>query len=211
MLVTIAGNVCTGKSTLAKYLSEVCGWVALLENAQLPFVDDFYSNMSKWGFHNQMTFMLHKIRQRQFVEKCALTCQDQPFEVAHGVFSTALRRESLISDREFHILQELLAIGLDCTPAPDLIVYLYGDEAVLYERMQLRGWSQERYATQSWVSTLNRQFDEWVAGVKNVPVLRIDTTEFKGVLDRRKQNVMREEIEVALREVRNSKLGTDRD
>ena len=58
MHVAIAGNIGSGKTTLAKKLGRDYNWNVELESVEdNPYLKDFYEDMSRWSFHLQVYFL----------------------------------------------------------------------------------------------------------------------------------------------------------
>ena len=62
--VTIAGNIGVGKSTLVGILAEEFGWQPYYELvADHPYLDDYYADRERWGFHSQIWFLSQRYEQ----------------------------------------------------------------------------------------------------------------------------------------------------
>lgn len=54
MHIAIAGNIGSGKTTLTKMLAKRYNWSPRFEPVEHnPYLDDFYSDMSRWSFNLQ--------------------------------------------------------------------------------------------------------------------------------------------------------------
>src|SRR3954469_8942429 len=68
IFIEVAGNIGTGKTTLAQMLSKRFGWTAHFESvSDNPYLADFYANMSRWSFPLQVFFLNHRFRAHQEV------------------------------------------------------------------------------------------------------------------------------------------------
>ena len=57
MHIAIAGNIGSGKTTLTKMLAKRYNWSPRFEPVEHnPYLDDFYSDMSRWSFNLQIYF-----------------------------------------------------------------------------------------------------------------------------------------------------------
>jgi deoxyadenosine/deoxycytidine kinase len=62
--IAIAGNIGSGKTSLAGKLAEHFGWEPLYEPVdENPYLQDFYDDMYTWAFHLQVYFLNHQFRQ----------------------------------------------------------------------------------------------------------------------------------------------------
>ncbi len=55
--IAVAGNIGVGKSTLVRLLCQHVDFQPFFEPvAENPYLSDFYTDMSAWGFHSQIFF-----------------------------------------------------------------------------------------------------------------------------------------------------------
>ena len=58
MHIAVTGNIGAGKTTLTGMLAKHYGWHAQYEDVDHnPYLEDFYSDMSKWSFALQIYFL----------------------------------------------------------------------------------------------------------------------------------------------------------
>jgi deoxyadenosine/deoxycytidine kinase len=58
MHIAVAGNIGSGKTTLANMLAKHYGWdVQLEDNDDNPYISDFYEDMQRWSFNLQVYFL----------------------------------------------------------------------------------------------------------------------------------------------------------
>ena len=63
MHIAIAGNIGSGKTTLATQLSKYLGFQAQYEDADgNPYLFDFYQDMQRWSFNLQIYFLNTRFR-----------------------------------------------------------------------------------------------------------------------------------------------------
>ena len=64
MHIAIAGNIGSGKTTLAGLLSKHYGWEAHYEDVDTnPYLNNFYEDMQRWSFNLQIYFLNSRFRQ----------------------------------------------------------------------------------------------------------------------------------------------------
>ena len=81
--IAIAGNIGSGKTTLAEKLGKQYGWVPLFESVEHnPYLRDFYSDMTRWAFHLQIYFLNSRFNQiRQIRESGKTIVQDFEYNI----------------------------------------------------------------------------------------------------------------------------------
>ena len=66
IFITVAGNVGAGKSTLTKLVGEKLGFETHFEKVDgNPYLEDFYKDQEKWGFHLQLYFLDQRFKQQK--------------------------------------------------------------------------------------------------------------------------------------------------
>ena len=64
MHIAIAGNIGSGKTTLTKMLAKRYNWSPRFEPVEHnPYLDDFYSDMSRWSFNLQIYFLNKRFKE----------------------------------------------------------------------------------------------------------------------------------------------------
>ncbi|NTU81907.1 MAG: deoxynucleoside kinase [Chloroflexales bacterium] len=83
--IVIAGNIGVGKSTLVALLAETCGWTPVYElEAAHPYLDDYYADPQRWGFHSQVWFLTRRLTQHQQIAGLTGTVVQDRLHAARG-------------------------------------------------------------------------------------------------------------------------------
>ena len=62
MIISVAGNICSGKTTLSKYICDSYGFSYVPEKrSELFLLDAFFNNVSKYFLSTQLSFVFNKI------------------------------------------------------------------------------------------------------------------------------------------------------
>ena len=70
MLIAVAGNIGSGKTTLATLLSKHYNWDAHFEDVdENPYLNDFYNDMQLWSFNLQIYYMTSRISKIQEIRE----------------------------------------------------------------------------------------------------------------------------------------------
>jgi deoxyadenosine/deoxycytidine kinase len=175
--IVIAGNIGVGKSTLVALLAEQLGWTPAyeLESAH-PYLDDYYADPCRWGFHSQIWFLTRRLTQHQEVADLpGIVVQDRSIYEDAAVFAASLHAQGILAERDYATYQQLYAaIARELRP-PDMVVYLGASVATLLARIARRGRPAEQSVQPVYLASLERHYEEWVAGWTASPVLTLDT------------------------------------
>jgi len=175
--VTIAGNIGVGKSTLVGILAEELGWQPYYELvAEHPYLDDYYADRERWGFHSQIWFLSQRYEQHQEIADTPVSvCQDRSIYEDYEVFVKGLLEQGILSHRDFRTYRRLFyALVRGVTP-PTLLIYLRASMPTLLERINGRSRLYERAIPDAYLEQLNRRYEEWLRRFELCPVLTIET------------------------------------
>ena len=164
--VTIAGNIGVGKSTLVGILAEEFGWQPYYELvADHPYLDDYYADRERWGFHSQIWFLSQRYEQHQEIADTPVSvCQDRSIYEDYEVFVKGLLEQRIFSHRDFRTYRRLFqSLTQSITPP------------TLQERINGRSRSYERAIPIDYLAQLNRRYEEWLRRFELCPVLTIET------------------------------------
>ncbi len=189
--VSIAGNIGVGKSTLVGILADAFGWQPYYELvADHPYLDDYYTDRERWGFHSQVWFLSQRFEQQQeIVDTPISVVQDRSMYEDYEVFVKGLLEQGILSHRDFRTYRRLYQALIHSIAPPTLLVYLRASVPMLCRRIEGRARQSERKIPASYLEHLNRRYDEWLRRFDLCPILTIDTDDLDVVHnedDRRK-------------------------
>jgi deoxyadenosine/deoxycytidine kinase len=183
--IAIAGNIGAGKTELTNFLCKKYGLTPFFEpDEHNPYLADFYRDMRTWAFGSQLFFLAHKFKLLQEADRASGTLiLDRTIYEDAEVFARNLFRQRLIDKRDFATYWELYeAIRLSLVP-PDLMIFLKCPVATLKKRILLRGRIIERDIPASYLSRLNRLYNEWFQNYTLSPVLELSTDKLDYLTD----------------------------
>lgn len=162
--VAIVGNIGVGKTTLVNALSIRWGWRAVVEESMRnPYLHDFYGDMSRWGFHLQISFLHSRIATLKEIRSWSCNVvQDRTLYEDFYVFARNLLQLGLMDERDYTTYGELFTQIREFIRAPDLVVYLRCDVDELLRRIRHRNRSYERSITSDYLDALNVLYDTWM-------------------------------------------------
>ncbi len=179
MHVGIAGNIGSGKTTLAQMLGKQFGWDVLLESVEdNPYLADFYEDMSRWSFHLQVYFLNSRFNQvAKIRESQRSTIQDRTIYEDCEIFAKNLHQSGHITDRDFNNYIELFSSMIKHVQPPDLLIYLKADIPKLVANIQKRGRSYEELIRIEYLKHLNERYDDWIGNYDVGKLLIIDVND----------------------------------
>jgi len=175
--IAVAGNIGAGKSELVSFLCRKYGLKPFFEpNDTNPYLADFYADMKKWAFHSQIYFLAHKFRlHRELMQEPGTVVQDRTIYEDAEIFAENLHRTGMIADRDYQTYRELYQTICASLSPPDLMIFLQCPVRTLKKRIQQRGRKMEIDIPTSYLSALNRLYEEWRARYTLSPVIELDT------------------------------------
>ena len=179
MHVAIAGNIGSGKTTLAKKLGKRYNWDVQLESVEdNPYLADFYADMNRWSFHLQVYFLNSRFKQVARIRASDTgTIQDRTiYEDAH-IFAANLSKSGYISERDYQNYLELYQSMIAHVTPPDLLIYLKADIPKLVGNIQTRGRDYEELIRIEYLKNLNAHYEEWIGNYTLGKLLTIDVNE----------------------------------
>jgi deoxyadenosine/deoxycytidine kinase len=204
MLIAIAGNIGSGKSSLTSLLHQKFGWTPHFESVDdNPYLPDFYADMKRWSFHLQVYFLSKRfILHREIFESGGTVVQDRSIYEDAEIFAMNLHSIGRMDDRDFENYRALYAAMTSYLRPPDLLVYLRASIPTLQRQIRLRGRDFEQTIEVSYLEQLNTLYEDWIHRYSLGPLLIIDSNEADFVHDMQKQEEVLYQIDHAVRNKR---------
>ena len=164
MHIAIAGNIGSGKTTLAGLLSKHYRWVAHYEDVETnPYLNNFYEDMQRWSFNLQIYFLNSRFRQIVDIRRSGQkVIQDRTiYEDAH-IFAPNLHAMGLMSSRDFENYLSLFELMNSFINPPDLLIYLKASVPTLVHQIQKRGRVYENSIRLDYLKSLNERYEKWI-------------------------------------------------
>lgn len=174
--ITVAGNVGAGKSTLTRLVGEKLGFDTHYEKVDgNPYLEDFYKNQEKWGFHLQLYFLAQRFKQQEEIYKNGKNnIQDRSIYEDVEIFARNLYDNKLMSDRDFCTYKELFYETTSHLRKPDLMIYLTGSIDKILERINIRGRDIEKCVDTVYWKNLHDRYEKWMPTYNLSPVLYVN-------------------------------------
>lgn len=176
MHIAIAGNIGSGKTTLAALLSKHYAWEAHYEDVETnPYLNNFYEDMQRWSFNLQIYFLNSRFRQIVDIRNSGKTViQDRTIYEDAYIFAPNLHAMGLMSTRDFDNYSSLFELMSSFIKPPDLLIYLKAGVPTLVNQIQKRGRDYENTIRLDYLKRLNERYNEWIDGYTHGKLLVID-------------------------------------
>lgn len=191
MIISIEGNIGSGKSTFLHLLKKACEemdhvifiqepvekWIQLKDDADgQNILEKFYADQSRWSYSFQMNAFITRAKdliranpgQHVIIaERSTLTDRN--------VFAKLLHESGKITDLEWKLYDEwFLWLNEQFSITPDVFIYLRADYQVSYERMRLRARKEEDVVPIEYLRQVSQKHDEWLSKTSNVMIVNVD-------------------------------------
>ncbi|OIJ15759.1 deoxynucleoside kinase [Anaerobacillus arseniciselenatis] len=177
-LITLAGTVGVGKSTLTKNLANALHFKASYEKVDgNPYLEDYYSNFKQWSFHLQIYFLAERFKQQKAMFESGYGyVQDRSIYEDVGIFAKLQYDQGNMTDRDFDTYSSLFeAMTLSpYFPKPDVLIYLDGSLEKIIERINMRGRKMEIETPIKFWEDLYERYHNWINEFTVCPILRLD-------------------------------------
>ncbi|MFO7830219.1 MAG: deoxynucleoside kinase [Bacteroidales bacterium] len=176
MHIAIAGNIGSGKTTLAELLSKHFEWEAHYEDVDdNPYLNDFYEDMQRWSFNLQVYFLNSRLNQILNIRKSGKTViQDRTIYEDAYIFAPNLHSMGLMSTRDFENYFTLFNLMTSLIQPPDLLIYLRASVPTLVNQIQKRGREYENSIRLDYLKRLNERYEAWISAYNLGKLLIVD-------------------------------------
>lgn len=177
-IVAVAGNLASGKTTLATALASHNGWRRLPDQGyEASYIDDLFSDPSRWAFEAQVHFLLRKadavwsgMRSQQTV------ALDRSISEDIDIFARYFHEQGWISHRSY-------ALYLNCADwiirqlvPPAMVVYCWAPPDVCLARLGRRPRTYQALYPAGHVERLHERYERWWDALAGPAKVRIETT-----------------------------------
>lgn len=175
--ISISGAVAAGKTTLLERLLERYGSRAVAHEERPqdnPFINEYYSDSSRWSFHSQMTFLalyfdhadwLNASREFYFFDRCL---------IENLVLARYRLEMGDLTQVEYSVIEKMAQGIAKLMPPIDKYIYLRCPVPLLTERLRIRGREYESELGREYAERQKRLYDAWVESLPKDRVLIVD-------------------------------------
>ena len=193
IILSIDGNIGSGKSTLYKDLQEyykdntdICfvpepvdDWTTIVDGNNTPILTNLYKDTKRYAFRFQMMAYisrLHLLRQKVKENKYKLIISERSVQTDRHVFAKMLFDDGMIEPDEYQIYNKWFDEFLDdmCLGG---IIYVKAEPEVCGERVKIRGREGETIPLE-YLQKCHKYHDMWLENISDKMVIEanVDTS-----------------------------------
>lgn len=181
-VITIAGAVGVGKSTMTNALAKALNFRTSFEKVEMnPYLDKFYDDFEKWSFHLQVYFLAERFKeQKRIFEYGGGFIQDRSIYEDTGIFAKMHYDKGTMSPTDYETYTSLFdaMVMTPYFPHPDLVVYLEGSIDDVIGRIQERGRAMEQQTPNDYWIEMHERYEKWINNFNACPVLRLNINDY---------------------------------
>lgn len=186
-VITIAGTVGVGKSTMTNALANALNFRTSLEKVDTnPYLDKFYADFKRWSFHLQMYFLAERFKeQKRIFEYGGGFIQDRSIYEDTGIFAKMHYEKGTMSEVDYDTYKSLFdaMVMTPYFPHPDILIYLEGSLDDILQRIQERGRPMEQQTPIEYWQEMHRRYENWINSFSTCPVLRLNIADYDLIED----------------------------
>ena len=174
-LISIAGNIGVGKTTLAQQLGEALGGAILYEPFDNnPFMPEVYGGLDAYALDSELHFLVNRAD-----PLAASALEPEQLYVSDYLFDKERVYTRLLLDQRqltlYERIYERFSVNI---VSPRLLIYMEDSSAHCLERIQHRNRSYELDIQTDFLEKLRGGYDELIGNWKASPVIRLDVQAF---------------------------------
>ena len=173
-LISIAGNIGVGKTTLAKKLAGRFECNVLFEPYdENPFMPEVYAGNNELALDSQLFFLTGRIEQlgRDNLTNGKICISDYIFD------KELIYARALLNSRQLELYEEIYRSLAAKATTPVLVVYMQDSVQNCLERIHNRNRPYEQQIQLAFLQQLDSDYDRLFADWKCSPVIRLSTTQ----------------------------------
>jgi deoxyadenosine/deoxycytidine kinase len=181
-VITIAGTVGVGKSTMTQALADALDFKTSFENVdENPYLDRFYDNFEKWSFHLQIYFLAERYKeQKRIFESGGGFIQDRSIYEDTGIFAKMHADNGTMEPVDYDTYTNLFEamVMTPYFPHPNLLIYLDGSMEDIIQRIEDRGRPMEQQTSITYWEEMHSRYERWINTFDACPVLKININDY---------------------------------
>ncbi|MTH55726.1 AAA family ATPase [Bacillus mangrovi] len=181
-VITIAGTVGVGKSTMTNALAQALNFRTSFEKVDTnPYLDKFYADFERWSFHLQIYFLAERFKeQKRIFEYGGGFVQDRSIYEDTGIFAKMHYEKGTMTEVDYETYTNLFdaMVMTPYFPHPDLLIYLEGSLEDILARIETRGRPMEQQTPISYWEEMHGRYENWINSFNTCPVMRLNINDY---------------------------------
>ena len=181
-VITVAGTVGVGKSTMTKAIARNLGFDTSMEKVDTnPYLDKFYHDFERWSFHLQIYFLAERFKeQKRMFEKGGGFVQDRSIYEDTGIFAKMHHDKGTMTNIDYETYTSLFEamVMTPYFPHPDVLIYIEGSLQDIIDRIKLRGRPMEQQTPIAYWEEMHGRYENWIHNFTTCPVLKVNINEY---------------------------------
>ena len=172
--LVVEGPIGAGKTTLARRLAgRLSADLVLEQPEENPFIARFYQDMARYALPTQLFFLFQRSRMLEPLKQPDLFAR--PAVADFLLDKDLLFARITLSSDEFTLYQKIYDALRPQAAAPDLVIYLQAQPAVLVERVRRRAAGFERGMSEEYLALLAESYARFFYHYTAAPVLTVNS------------------------------------
>jgi deoxyguanosine kinase len=176
-LISVAGIIGVGKTTLAKKLGEVLRAPVLFEPYDTnPFLREVYAGKCELALDSQLYFLVHRTEQigRDVLPPGRIAVTDYVFD------KEMIYARRLLNPTQLELYESIYRPFAQRVTTPALVIYLQDSPANCLQRIHRRNRPYEQGVGIEFLEALDGDYRQMFAGWKACPVIRVPASRLTG-------------------------------
>lgn len=176
-IVAVAGNLGSGKSTVAAALVRYNDWVHLPRAGyDVTYIEDVFRDPTRWSFEAQMSFLHHKAKAvRDAMQSPGTAVLDRSIAEDMSIFARYFRQQGWMDERAYELYQDYARWLVESLAEPAVVVYCSAPAEVCEARLRERPRPYQNLYPPGHVARLHQMYETWWAELDAPVKLPIDT------------------------------------